>query len=123
MSIPVVNCGVYVDGKRLPEHTEPRAAMTAVRERGDGFVWCGLLDPDDGALHDVAEVFGLPEKAVMHAVRAHHRPKLDIFGDQLCMVLKTARYVEHDSTATAKEIIESGEIIVFLGTDFIVTVI
>ena len=118
----VVNCGVYVDGKRLPEHTEPRAAMAEVRERGDGFVWCGLLDPDDRALHDIAEVFGLPEKAVTHAVRAHHRPKLDIFSDLLCMVLKTAQYVEHESTATAKEIIESGEIIVFLGADFIVTV-
>jgi magnesium transporter len=117
----LVNCGVYVEGKRLPGLTEPRAAMAEARER-NGFVWCGLLDPDDATLHELAEVFGLPEKAMTHTVRAHHRPKLDIYGDQLCMVVKTARYVAHDSPAAANEIIESGEVIAFLGADFIVTV-
>ena len=121
MSTSVVNCGVYVDGERLPGLTAPRAAMAQAREH-NGFVWCGLLDPDDGTLHEVAEVFGLPEKAMTHTVRSHHRPKLDIYGDQLCMVVKTARYVAHESPAAAKEIIESGEIIAFLGADFIVTV-
>jgi magnesium transporter len=121
MSSPLVNCGVYVDGKRLPDLTEPRAAMAEARER-NGFVWCGLLDPDDATLRELAEVFGLPEKAMTHTVRAHHRPKLDIYGDQLCMVVKTARYVAHESSAAASEIIESGEVIAFLGADFIVTV-
>ena len=121
MSSSLVNCGVYVDGKRLPDLTEPRAAMAEAHEQ-NGFVWCGLLDPDDATLRELAEVFGLPEKAMTHTVRSHHRPKLDIYGDQLCMVVKTARYVAHDSPAAANEIIESGDVIAFLGADFIVTV-
>jgi magnesium transporter len=38
------------------------------------------------------------------------------------MVLKTIHYLEHESPTTANEIVESGEIMAFLGRDFIVTV-
>jgi magnesium transporter len=38
------------------------------------------------------------------------------------MVLKTVRYVEHSAPTTANEIVESGELMAFLGEDFIVTV-
>jgi magnesium transporter len=40
----------------------------------------------------------------------------------LFMVLKTLHYIEHESPATANDIVESGEIMSFLGRDFIVTV-
>jgi magnesium transporter len=38
------------------------------------------------------------------------------------MVLKTVRYIEHESPTTANEIVETGEIMAFLGKDFVVTV-
>ncbi len=118
----VVACAVYVDGVRLPGEWTPGDAVAEVRARGAGFVWIGLFEPDDDRIRDVADAFGLHELAVEDAVHAHQRPKLDRYDDNLFMVLKTLRFVEHDSPTTAHEIVESGEIMVFLGRDYVVTV-
>ncbi len=85
-------------------------------------MWIGLLEPDDQQIQGVADVFGLYELAVEDAVVAHQRPKLERYDDMMFMVLKTVRYVEHGSPTTANEIVESDEIMVFLGRDFVVTV-
>ena len=50
------------------------------------------------------------------AIHAHQRPKLEVFGDMVFIVLKTARYVD------PKEVIKLGEILIFLGHDYIITV-
>ena len=118
----VVACAAYVDGVRLPGDWTPAAAAAEVRARGEGFVWVGLFEPDEERIRDVADAFGLHELAVEDAVHAHQRPKLDRYGDHLFMVLKTLRFVEHESPTTANEIVESGEIMVFLGLDYVVTV-
>lgn len=118
----VVDCAVYVDGRRLPGHYTHRAALTEVRERGEGFVWLGLLAPDEEQMADVAAAFGLHELMAEDAVHAHQRPKLELYDDVLFLVLRTVTYVPHDSVATAKEIVETGEIMVFAGKDFVVTV-
>jgi len=118
----VVDCAVYVDGTRLPGQWERAEAVAEVRRRGTGFVWIGLFEPPADRIQGVAETFGLHELAVEDAVHAHQRPKLDRYGDMLFMVLKTVRYVEHESPTTANEIVESGEIMAFVGQDFIVTV-
>jgi magnesium transporter len=70
----------------------------------------------------VADVFGLHELAVEDAVHAHQRPKLERYDNTLFLVLKTIMYVEHDSVAMAREIVETGEIMIFVGPDFVVTV-
>jgi magnesium transporter len=67
-------------------------------------------------------VFGLHELAVEDAVNAHQRPKLERYDDTLFMVLKTVCYVGHAQPTTANEIVETGEIMVFVGTDFVITV-
>jgi magnesium transporter len=67
-------------------------------------------------------VFGLHELAVEDAVHAHQRPKLERYDKTLFLVLKTVNYVEHESMAKAREIVETGEIMVFVGADFVVTV-
>ncbi|PSL51561.1 magnesium transporter [Saccharothrix carnea] len=118
----VVACGVYVDGVRLPGDWTPGDAVAEVRTRGVGFVWVGLYAPDEDRIRDVAEAFGLHELAVEDAVHAHQRPKLERYEDNLFMVFKTLRYVEHESPTTANEIVESGELEVFLGRDYVVTV-
>jgi magnesium transporter len=122
MSAYVVDCAVYVDGKRLPRRFSHADAIAEVRKRGEGFVWIGLFEPDDEQIQGIAETFGLHELAVEDAVCAHQRPKLERYDETLFMVLKTVRYVEHESPTTANEIVETGEIMAFLGRDFVVTV-
>ncbi|WP_329791460.1 magnesium and cobalt transport protein CorA [Lentzea sp. DG1S-22] len=119
---PVLACGVYVDGMRIPGEWSPTRAAAEVRSRGEGFVWIGLFAPDAEQIRDVTEEFGLHELAVEDAVHAHQRPKLEQYPDNLFAVFKTVRYVEHDSPTTANEIVESGEIMVFLGRDYVITV-
>src|SRR6266511_2660716 len=122
LSAYVVDCAVYVDGIRMPGRWTHEAAIKEVRERCDGFVWIGLFEPDDEQIQGIAETFGLHELAVEDAVCAHQRPKLERYDETLFMVLKTVRYIEHESPTTANEIVETGEIMAFLGKDFVVTV-
>jgi magnesium transporter len=118
----VVDCAVYVDGRRLPDRWTHTEAMAELRRRGRGFIWIGLHEPDPADLEALAETFGLHELAVEDAITAHQRPKLQRFDDILFTVLKTVTYVEHASPTTTSEIVESGEIMAFLGEDFIITV-
>jgi magnesium transporter len=122
----MVDCGVYVDGERLPGKYTHAAALAKVHELEqagqNAFVWVGLHEPDEHQMHSVAEVFDLHPLAVEDAVHAHQRPKLERYDDTLFLVLKTVNYVPHESVALAREIVETGEIMVFVGKDFVVTV-
>ena len=112
----VVDCAVYVQGKRVGGHLDLAQARERARA-GDGFIWIGLHQPDAPALQAVAEELGLHPLAVEDAVHAHQRPKLETYGDSLLfVVLKTVRYVDHE------EVIETGELMVFMGPDYIVSV-
>jgi magnesium transporter len=122
----MVDCAIYVEGKRLPGKYTHAAALNKVHELEnegkDAFVWIGLHEPDEHQMQAVADVFGLHELAVEDAVHAHQRPKLERYDKTLFLVLKTVNYVEHESMAKAREIVETGEIMVFVGADFVVTV-
>ncbi|MFD9896489.1 magnesium/cobalt transporter CorA [Amycolatopsis sp. NPDC058986] len=122
LSAYVVDCAVYVDGRRLPGRWTHSEAIKEVRKRHEGFVWIGLHEPDAEQIQGVADTFGLHELAVEDALEAHQRPKLERYDDSLFMVFKTVRYVEHESPTTANEIVETGELMLFLGRDFVVTV-
>lgn len=122
----VVDCGVYCDGERQPGRYTHAAALERAHElAGQGrtaFAWVGLHEPDDHQMQTVADVFGLHELAVEDAVHAHQRPKVERYDDTLFLVLKTVKYIEHESMAKVREIVETGEIMVFVGPDFVVTV-
>jgi len=122
----MVDCGIYVDGQRAPGKYTHAAALNKVheleREGKEAFVWIGLHEPDEHQMQAVADVFGLHELAVEDAVHAHQRPKLERYDKTLFMVLKTVNYVEHQSVALAREIVVTGEIFIFVGHDFVVTV-
>jgi magnesium transporter len=122
LSAYVVDCAVYVKGQRLPGRWSHERAVQEVRSRDDAFVWIGLHEPDDEQITGIAETFGLHELAVEDAVHAHQRPKLERYDKTLFLVLKTVNYVEHASMVNAREIVETGEIMVFVGADFVVTV-
>ena len=111
----IVDCAVYEDGVRRDGRVELEHAYEACREPGR-FVWIGLYEPTADEFDSVRREFDLHELAVEDAINAHQRPKLEVYGEMLFMVLKTARYVD------PTEVIEFGEILVFLGEDFVVTV-
>ena len=118
----LIDCGVYVDGIRRPGRCEP-SVIDEVRLTGEGFVWLGLHDPDATELAELAERYDLHQLAVEDALYAEHqRPKLDRYEDTLFAVLKTVRYVHPASPAVDVEVVETGEISVFVGRDFVITV-
>src|SRR5258705_1482697 len=122
----MVDCGVYVEGQRLPGKYTHAAALNKVHELEsegkDAFVWIGLHEPDEHQMQAVADVFCLHELAVEDAVHAHQRPKLERYDKTVFLVLKTVNYVEHVSMINAREIVETGEIMIFVAPDFVVTV-
>ncbi|WP_037079412.1 magnesium and cobalt transport protein CorA [Pseudonocardia spinosispora] len=122
LSAYVVDCAVYVQGRRLPGRWSHERAVQEVRGRDDAFVWIGLHEPDDEQITGIAETFGLHELAVEDAVHAHNRPKLERYDDMLFAVLKTVCYVGHAEPTTAAELVETGEVMAFVGHDFVVTV-
>ncbi len=118
----VVGCAVYRDGRRVAGTETMSRAVEAVRAEG-GFVWIGLREPDQAALAAVASQFGLHPLAVEDALHAHQRPKLEQYGDdQLFVVLKTLRYCPHEVLTATSEVVGTGEVMAFVGRDFVVTV-
>ena len=122
LSAYVVDCAVYVGGRRLPGRWRYSDAIREVRDREDSFVWIGLHEPDLEQINGIAEEFGLHELAVEDAVHAHNRPKLERYEDTLFAVFKTVCYVGHAEPTTASELVETGEVMAFVGLDFVVTV-
>jgi magnesium transporter len=117
----VVDCALYVDGKRQEGRLPYEGALQAAEQSG-GFVWIGLFEPTDDQVQGLADEFGLHPLAVEDAINAHQRPKLERYGDHWFLVLKTARYIEHDQLTNQSEVVETGEIMMFIGSNFVVTV-
>ncbi|MFZ0906540.1 MAG: magnesium/cobalt transporter CorA [Mycobacterium sp.] len=122
----VVDCGIYVDGVRLAgtfTHEEARAKVGELQLVGqNAFAWVGLHEPTEHQMQEVGNVFGLHPLAVEDAVQAHQRPKLERYDETLFLVLKTVNYVPHESVVLTREIVETGEIMIFVNGDFVVTV-
>ena len=118
----VVDSAVYVDGCRRPGSCAPAEAIERVRRGEGGFVWIGLHEPGASELTALAERFDLHPLAVEDAVSAHQRPKLDRYDDMLFTVLKTVRHVHPDEPNGEVEVVETGEIMIFLGRDYVITV-
>ncbi|HET7418258.1 MAG TPA: magnesium/cobalt transporter CorA [Solirubrobacterales bacterium] len=111
----IVDCAAYEAGRRREGELSLERAGEAAAEPGT-FVWLGVVEPSPAEFDEVAAEFGLHELAVEDAVRAHQRPKVEEYGDTLHVVVKTARYVDPE------EVIEIGEISIFVAPDFVITV-
>jgi magnesium transporter len=117
---PVIDCAIYIDGRRQPA-VAPSEALRVATEQ-DGFVWLGLYEPTEAELGVYADEYGLHPLAIEDAVYAHQRPKLDRYDDAVFMVLKTARYVEHEQLTATSEVVDTGEVMIFLGPHYVITV-
>jgi magnesium transporter len=108
----VINCAAYQGGCRIADIDLGQAGSV---ETGEGrFVWIGLHEPDQDLLRTVQKRFGLHDLAIEDALCAHQRPKLEIYGESLFLVLRTAQL--QDRT------IAFGETHVFAGRGYVVTV-
>jgi magnesium transporter len=112
----IADCAHYLDGRR--QDVGPIAPdEAALRCGADGFVWLGIVDPKPGELEDARVSFGLHELAVEDAQNYHLRPKIEQYeGDVHFVILRPARY------DTESEEVEFGEISIFLGATFVITV-
>ncbi|MGW0228816.1 magnesium and cobalt transport protein CorA [Actinopolymorpha singaporensis] len=117
----VVDWAFYRDGKRQDDVTSYSEAVRRARD-GGGFVWIGLFEPTGDQLAGIAEEFDLHALAVEDAVTAHQRPKLERYGDSLFAVFKTVRYCPHEEFTASSEVVETGELMAFVGPEFVVTV-
>ena len=111
----LVDNAVYVDGRRVS--TPPSLDETfEVMKEEKGFAWIGLYRPSDEEVRAVATEFSLHHLAIEDALKGHQRSKIERFGDILFVVLRPARYLDDE------ERVEFGELHVFVGPDFVVTI-
>nr|MDT0661831.1 magnesium/cobalt transporter CorA [Micromonospora sp. DSM 115978] len=118
----VVDCGLYVDGVRQAGDLDYVSALTVARRESNGFVWLGLHEPGPDEIAGIAEAYGLHELAVEDAIKAEQRPKLERFGEVSFLVLRTARYVGHGELTETSEVVETGQVMLFIGPNFVISV-
>ena len=108
----VINCVGYEDGYHAADltldeiATWPRAA--------NRFIWLGLYEPTEDLLKQVQKAFDLHDLAIEDAHTAHQRPKLEVYGNSLFLVLNTAQRKEGK--------VYFGETHIFVGKGYVVTV-
>jgi magnesium transporter len=112
----LVDSAVYVDGDRVASPSSLSETYRCLHDHDGGLAWIGLYRPDEREVGSLASEFGLHELAVEDAIVAHQRPKLERYDDTLFVVLRAARYVDE------REEVEFGELHVFVGPDFVITV-
>jgi magnesium transporter len=111
----IVENAIYVDGRRVAEPSSLLETCESARRLG-GLAWIGLHEPTEEEFSAVAGEFGLHQLAVEDALEAHQRPKLERYDGTLFVVLRPARYIDKTET------VEFGEVHVFVGEGFVVTV-
>ncbi|TAM95620.1 MAG: magnesium/cobalt transporter CorA [Rhodanobacteraceae bacterium] len=109
----VANCAAYsADGRKIRDITLDE--ISDFLAQPSGFVWVGLVEPDEPLLEKLQDEFGLHELAVEDAHTAHQRPKIEAYGDSLFIVAQTAQMTEGN--------IAFGETHIFLGKRYLLSV-
>ncbi|MGW4032149.1 magnesium/cobalt transporter CorA [Streptomyces sp. NPDC004838] len=116
MRAVIVDCAIYRKGRRTEGPGDLSEALDQARAVGDAFLWIGMYEPTEEEFDLVRQEFGLHPLAVEDALRAHQRPKLEVYDDSLFVVLKPVVYEHESDTVTA------GELMLFIGDSFVVTV-
>lgn len=93
-----------------------REMAQVARQEPDAFAWVGLSHPSKLELELIGEVFDLDPLYLDDAMNHRQPTKLDPRADYDFLVMKILTYVEATSD------VETGQLSVFIGEDFIVTV-
>jgi magnesium transporter len=108
----VIAAYVYADGRRLRE-IDLHVPQSLQLSDGE-FAWIGLFEPGPEELRILQDRFDLHPLAVEDALTARQIPKVDVYGDQLFVVARTA-HLEGEE-------IGYGETDMFVGTNHLITV-
>lgn len=108
----VINCAAYAEGRRIA--AVKITDINKLLQQPDTFVWIGLHEPDAALLLEAQRQFCLHDLAIEDAHNAHQRPKIEIYGDTLFIVLRTVQ--------TRENKISFGETHFFVGANFILTI-
>src|SRR5262245_30949903 len=108
----VINSCAYHNGVRVADVPVPD--LGDAWRHSDRFLWVGLYEPSEQLLSHIQEAFGLHDLAVEDAHSAHQRPKLEIYGNSLFVVLRTVQMQDRH--------VVFGETHVFAGRGYVVTV-
>ncbi|CAA9265972.1 MAG: Magnesium and cobalt transport protein CorA [uncultured Blastococcus sp.] len=112
----LIDNAVYSEGRRVATPATAAESREELAVDEGRLAWLGLYRPEPGQLGELADLYDLPDLAVEDAIQAHQRPKFERYGQTLFVVLKAARYLD------ATEEVEFGELHLFLGADFAITV-
>ena len=85
----IINCAAYQKGHRITDVELNK--VHEVLKNANQFVWIGLHEPSEDVLQRVQEEFNLHDLAIEDAHRAHQRPKLELYGDTVFIILRTAQ--------------------------------
>ena len=108
----VVAAYLYRDGVRVRSVSVDEKVDRA--DNKSEFVWIGIADPTPEEMKSLQSCYDLHPLAVEDAIKANQLPKVEVYGDQLFVVARTARL--HG------EVIEYGETEIFVGHSHIITV-
>lgn len=108
----VVAAYLYRNGERVAAAPLDKPVHCA-QDRSE-FVWIGLFEPTEAELRQLQANYDLHPLAIEDALKAHQLPKVDVFGDQLFVVARTA-HLENEHIAY-------GETAIFVGQSHIITV-
>ncbi|MDX6744309.1 magnesium and cobalt transport protein CorA [Actinocorallia sp. A-T 12471] len=111
----IVDCAIYRDGFRESVTGDVGSALASVRDQPGAFLWVGLHEPAEGEFDEVARELSLHPLAIEDATEGHQRPKIEQHGDSFFVVIKTVAYTRPTSVTL-------GEIMLFVGADFVITV-
>jgi magnesium transporter len=111
----MLSCAVYDINGSAPMPSPLVDAFEASRD-ADVFAWIALSTPTPQEFGEVHDEIHLHPLAVEDALRAHQRPKLDVFDNSLFLVAKSARYDDQN------EQISLHEVHAFVGDGSVVTV-
>ncbi len=113
--IMILSCAVYETNGQGPKPSPLVDAFEASRD-ADAFAWIALSAPTPEEFAEVHNELHLHPLAVEDALRAHQRPKLDVFDNSLFLVAKAAWYDDQS------EMISLHEVHAFVGDGSVVTV-
>lgn len=119
MARVIIDKALYRDGRR-GSCGDLSDELDALRTAGTStdFLWIGLKDPTMAELEHVNDELGLEMHAlaIEDAVSGRQRAKIELYGRNVFVVLKTLSYIEATSD------VETGELMVHVGEHFVLTI-